>query len=102
MPVVAKKDSTARIYLKYSGSGPGLNNVPVRLHIFANSVEYIVNATGKAKPTLGQANADDAVNIWFNVNFSSDVPVSFYAEVDPNNVIAETNESNNRYPAAAA
>jgi hypothetical protein len=90
LPVVAKKDSTARIYLRYSGLGTGLSNVPVRLHIFANNVEYIVNATGKAKPVLSQANADDAVNIWFNVNFSNDVLVSFYAEVDPNNVIAET------------
>ncbi len=101
LPVVAKKDSTARIYLKFTGSGSGLNNVPVRLHIFANSVEYIVNASGKAKPTLSQANADDAVNVWFNVNFSNDVPVSFYAEVDPDHVIAETNESNNRYPAGS-
>jgi hypothetical protein len=101
LPVVAKKDSTARIYLKYTGLGSGLNNVPLRLHIFANSVEYIVNATGKAKSALSQANADDAVNIWFNVNFSNDVPVSFYAEVDPNGVIAETNETNNRYPAGS-
>jgi hypothetical protein len=95
---VAKKDSTARIYLKYTGAGTGLSNVPVRLHIFANNVEYIVNASGKAKPVLGQANADDAVNIWFNVNFSNDVLVTFYAEVDPNHSIAETNETNNRYP----
>jgi hypothetical protein len=101
LPVVAKKDSTARIYLRYTGSGSGLSNVPVRLHIFANNVEYIVNASGKAKPVLGQANADDAVNIWFNVNFSNDVLVSFYAEVDPGNIIAETNNSNNRYPAGS-
>jgi hypothetical protein len=102
LPVVAKKDSTARIYLKYTGSGTGRSNVPVRLVITAAGVDYIVNATGKAKPTLGQANADDAVNIWFNVNFSNDVPVSFYAIVDPNNAIAEANEGNNRYPAVGA
>jgi len=37
--------------------------------------------------------------IEITVNFSNDIAVSFYATVDPNNTIAETNESNNRYPA---
>ncbi len=99
LPVVNKKDTTARIYLKYSSlfSTSGLSNVPVRLHIFANGVEYIGNATGKATTTLNQANHDDA-EIYFNVNFTNDIQVGFYAEVDPNNTIAETNESNNRYP----
>jgi hypothetical protein len=99
LPVVIKKDTTARIYLKYSStfSTSGLPNVPVRLHIFANGVEYIGNATGKATTTLNQANHDDA-EIYFNVNFSNDVQVGFYAEVDPDNTIAETNETNNRYP----
>ena len=32
--------------------------------------------------------------------FRNDVPVSFYAEVDPNHTISETNEGNNRYPAS--
>lgn len=100
LPVVTKKDSTARIYLHYSGPGSSMNNVPVRLHIFANSVEYIVNASGKAKSTLSQVNASDSVNVWFNVNFTNNVVVSFYAEVDPGNTIVETNETNNRYPAS--
>ncbi|HBY95194.1 MAG TPA: hypothetical protein DEP84_14765 [Chloroflexi bacterium] len=99
LPVVAKKDTTARIYLKYSGILSSLNNVPVRLHIFADGVEYIANATGKATKTLNQANSNDA-KVYFNVNFSNDVPVSFYAEVDPDHTISETNESNNRYPAS--
>ena len=30
----------------------------------------------------------------------NDVVVSFYAEVDPDHTIAETNEGNNRYPAS--
>ena len=65
--------------------------MPVRLHIFANGVEYIANALGKATPSINQATHDGA-EIYFNVNFSSDVPVSFYAEVDPNNAISELNE----------
>lgn len=99
LAVVAKKDTTARIYLKYSGILSSLNSVPVRLHIFADGVEYIANTSGKAVKTLNQANSDDA-RVYFNVNFSNDVPVSFYAEVDPDNTISETNEGNNRYPAS--
>ncbi len=99
LPVVTKKSTTARIYLKYSGLFSGLNNVPVRLHIRANGVWYTANATGNARPTVNQANNDDA-RVYFNVNFSNDVVVDFYAEVDPNNTIAETNETNNRYPAS--
>lgn len=100
LPVAAKKDTTARIYLKYSGFlSSSMSNVPVRLHIFANGVEYIANASGKATTTINQGNSDSA-DIYFNVNFSNDVNVTFYAVVDPNNTVSETNESNNRYPAS--
>ncbi len=101
LPVVTKKDSTARIYLKYTGPAASLSNVPVELYIRANSVWYTATLTGKAQPTLGQANADDSADVWFYVNFSNDVPVDFYAVVDPDDTIAETNEGNNRYPAGA-
>jgi hypothetical protein len=94
-----KKDTTARIYLKASGLFSSWNNVPVRLHIFANGVEYIANTSGNAKSTINQLTNDDA-RVYFNVNFNNDIAVSFYAEVDPNNVIAESNESDNRYPAS--
>ena len=48
MPVVNKKDATARIYLKANNASSNYSNVPVRLHIFADGVEYIANASGKA------------------------------------------------------
>jgi uncharacterized repeat protein (TIGR01451 family) len=102
LPVIAKKNTTARIYLKCSNlivAGCTKSNVPVRLHIFANGVEYLANALGKATPNINQATHDGA-EIYFNVNFSSDVSVSFYAEVDPSNAISELNESNNRFPAS--
>jgi uncharacterized repeat protein (TIGR01451 family) len=102
LPVVGKKDTTARIYLKCASillGGCTLTSVPVRLHIFANGVEYIANATGKATPSINQA-THDAAEIYFNVNFSNDVAVSFYAEVDPSNAISESSETNNRYPAS--
>lgn len=101
MPVSVKKDATARIYLKCTNPivvNCSRNNVPVRLHIFANGVEYLANAQGNARTTIDQGTHDSA-EIYFNVNFSNDIPVTFYAEVDPNGVIAETNEGNNRFPA---
>lgn len=99
LPVSTKKDTTARIHLKYSGVLlNGMNNVPVRLHIFANGVEYVANATGNARPTVNQA-VKDSADVYFYVNFNSNVQVQFYAVVDPNNVISETNENNNRFPA---
>jgi len=97
LPVVNKKDTAARIYLKSGGIFSSINNVPVRLHIRANGVWYSGDASGKATASLNRANSDSA-NIYFNVNFSNDVVVDFYAEVDPNNTIAESDETNNRYP----
>jgi hypothetical protein len=96
--VVNKKDSAARIYLKTGGIFSSLNNIPVRLYIRANNIWYSGNATGKATTAINQALSDSA-EIYFNVNFSNDVVVDFYAIVDPNNTISETNEGNNRYPA---
>ncbi|HZY44298.1 MAG TPA: DNRLRE domain-containing protein, partial [Anaerolineae bacterium] len=98
LPLISKKNATARIYLKYTGSGSSLNNVPVRLHLRANNVWYVVNGSGQARSTLDQSNANYSVNVWFNVDFNSDVNVDYWAEVDPNHMIAETNESNNCYP----
>jgi len=99
LAVVNKKDTTARIYLKLSGIFNTLSNVPVRLHIRANGVWYTANAMGRATKTIDQGDNDSA-DIYFNVNFTNDVPVDFYAVVDPNNTINETNETNNRYPAS--
>jgi uncharacterized repeat protein (TIGR01451 family) len=100
LPVVAKKDTTARIYLKCAGAmACPLSGVPVRLHIFANGVEYVANVSGKATTSINQG-VHDAAEVYFNVNFTNDVGVSFYAEVDPAGAVGETNETNNRYPAS--
>jgi hypothetical protein len=100
MPVVNQKDTTSRIYLKYSSFfGGSRSNVPVRLYIRAAGVWYQADASGKATGSIDQTQSDSA-NIYFNVDFTNDVSVDFYAFVDPNNIISETNESNNRYPAS--
>jgi hypothetical protein len=96
--VVNKKNSTARVYLKVSGGLSSLNNVPICMYIRANNVWYSANAIGKATTTIKQANKDSA-DMYFTVNFNSNVLVDFYAVIDPDNTITESNESNNRVPA---
>ncbi|HBX69431.1 MAG TPA: hypothetical protein DEH25_08620 [Chloroflexi bacterium] len=100
LPVATQKDSTARVYLKLSSVWSSkVNTVPVRLYIIANGVTYTANAYGNATKTIDQGTTDSA-DIYFNVNFTNNVPVSFYAVVDPDNIFTESNESNNRYPAS--
>lgn len=98
---VTKKDTAARIYLRYNGLAAFRNNVKVRLYITdANNVLYTADATARALPTINRASASDSANIYFNVNFSSNTAVRFYAIVDPDGALSETNESNNRFPAS--
>ena len=56
--------------------------MPVRLFIIANGVTYTVNTSAKATTTINQV-LNDSANVWFNVNFNSDISVQFYAVVDP-------------------
>lgn len=98
LPVVNKKDSSARIYLKANNGFSVINNIPVRLFIRANSVWYTTNASGKTTTAINQI-LNDSANVWFNVNFNSNVVVDFYAIVDPDDLYAEANETNNRFPA---
>ena len=98
LPLVAKKNSTARIYLRNT-NGLQLSNVPVRLFIRANGITYEANASGRATAAINQGNTDSA-DVYFNVNFTNDITVEFYAIVDPNGTITESNESNNRFPAS--
>jgi hypothetical protein len=76
LPLVTQKHATARIYLRFSGNGTSKAGIPVRLHLFANGQEYIVNTSGTARKTLNQLLTDNA-NVWFNANFTNDVIVSY-------------------------
>ena len=101
LPLVAKKDAAARIYLKYSGTSASKSNVKVRLFITdANNVNYTADATARALPSINQSSAADSANIYFNVNFNNSTAVKFHAVVDPDNAYTELNEGNNRYPAS--
>jgi uncharacterized repeat protein (TIGR01451 family) len=101
LPLVARKQTTARIYLRYTGVLGSANNVPVRLVLIdTNNVEYVVNTQGKALSAIDQSAASNSANVYFSVNFNNVVPVRYYAIVDPENTITETNENNNRFPAS--
>ncbi|HET8944066.1 MAG TPA: hypothetical protein VFO59_04730, partial [Dehalococcoidia bacterium] len=61
-------------------------------------VEYIADTSGTAWTTIRQ-DSNTVPKLWFNVNFTNNINVTYYAEVDPNHIYPETNEGNNRFPA---
>ncbi|HSP54901.1 MAG TPA: dockerin type I domain-containing protein [Dehalococcoidia bacterium] len=99
LPLVTQKNAAARIYLKYTGAGTSKAGIPVRMHFFAGGKEYIADTSGTAWKTVRQ-DSDTVPSLWFNVDFTNDVDVYFYAEVDPDHLYVETNEGNNRFPAS--
>ena len=102
LPLVLDKSTAARIYLKYSSIlATQAANIPVRFwYRVAGGAWSHVDLTGTAKATLSQLNADDSTNVFFSAFGGSSLNTEFYAEVDPNNTMAEANEANNRYPAS--
>ncbi len=92
------KGTVARIYLQLNGWGSRYEGAPVRLYFRVNGVWHDVDATGTALNALDRA-TEDSVDIWFKVNATQDTTVDVYAVVDPEHLIPETDESNNRYPA---
>lgn len=102
LPVVTNKSTAARVYIKYSNLFfTQRNNVPVRLFIRRDGGAWqSIDATGKGLPAIDQSQAANSANFYFTINGNSARVVDFYAVVDPNNVIAETNETNNRYPSS--
>jgi hypothetical protein len=100
VPQVIAKRTVVRVYVT-SGSGFTINNVLVRLHVFLNGNPALTTqARTRAVPSPQRANADDSANFYLTVYSGSNAQVGFFAEVDPTNEIIESNESNNRFPAA--
>ena len=96
---VIKKWTVARVYLT-SGTTTTVNNVLVRLHVYIDDVEKAVaDVRTRAVPVPLRINVNDSANFYLVVLSGSDENVGFYAEIDPTNEIAETNNANNRYPA---
>ncbi|RLT37853.1 MAG: hypothetical protein DWI57_13080 [Chloroflexi bacterium] len=100
LPVALGKLTAARVYLKYNHLLLSTrSNTPVRLYMSVNNGAWQqANATATARSTLDQSAAANSANFIFTIGGSSTAVVRFYAEVDAAGVIAETNESNNRFP----
>jgi hypothetical protein len=102
LPVVTNKSTAARVYIKFNHAFlTQRSNVPVRLFMRRDGGAWqSMNATGKGLPSIDQSEAANSANFFFNINGNSPVVVDFYAIVDPDNVISENNEGNNRYPSS--
>ncbi|RME63120.1 MAG: hypothetical protein D6790_05235, partial [Caldilineae bacterium] len=102
LPVVAGKLTAARVYLSYSHIFLSQrSNVPVRLYMSVDGGPWMTaNATAKALSVLDQSSADNSANFIFTIPGPAASVVRFYAVVDPDNVLTETNEGNNRYPSS--
>lgn len=102
LPVALGKLTAARVYMSYSSIfGGSRTNTPVRLYMSVNNGAWQqANTLATARPTLDQSQAGNSANFIFTIGGSSTAVVRFYAEVDPNGVVAETNEGNNRYPSS--
>jgi hypothetical protein len=100
VPQVIAKRTVVRVYVA-SGSNSTINNVLVRLRVFLNGNEALVTqARTRAVPSPQRSNIDDSANFYLTVYSGSNAQVGFVAEVDPTGEITESNESNNRLPAA--
>jgi hypothetical protein len=101
VPQVIAKKTVVRVYVA-SGSSLTINNVLVRLHIFLNGTEVVSTQTRtRAVPSPQRTNVDDSANFYLTVYSGANATVGFFAEVDPNNEVIESNESNNTFPAAS-
>ncbi len=102
LPVVTRKSTTARVYAKLSHIFlTSQSNVPVRLYIRRDGGAWTqMDTTGKALATINQSQAANSANFFFTISGNSSRIVDFYAVVDPNNAISESNENNNRYPSS--
>jgi hypothetical protein len=100
VPQVIAKKTVVRVYVT-SGSSFTINNVLVRLHVFLNGSEALTTQTRtRAVPSPQRTNVGDSANFYLTVYSGANATVGFFAEVDPNNEVIESNESNNRFPAA--
>lgn len=108
LPLVKDKLASARIYLGYSNpmafSGATRPSTPARFSVRVKGSGQpfqTVNVWGTAAGVIDQLDATVAranFEVWGGGN--SNVVIEYFVEVDPANLIAEINESDNRFPAS--
>jgi uncharacterized protein YjdB len=94
IPMVAGRSALARIFVR--GNRTGLDTVDVRLRLFRNGSE-IGAFTGRAAPNT---TLDESCCSAFIVlpREAIEPGLSFLVDVDPNNVVSESNEGDNQFP----
>lgn len=102
LPLVTKKSTTARVYLKYSSAiFDQRSNTPVTLYLRKDGGAWeTVTTTATARKELDQSDAANSANFFFTINGDDSVLVDLYAVVDATGSLSELNEGNNRYPAS--
>ncbi len=102
LPVVTGKLTAARVYLRYDHLiFSSTTNVPVRLYLSVDNGPWQqADTSANALSTLDQSQAENSANFIFTIPGSTTSVVRFYAVVDPNDVVEETDEGNNRYPSS--
>lgn len=94
IPLVADRQAVARVFVR--GSRAGLPAVPVRVRILSGAT-VLGTYTGSATPTL----TVDESCCSANINIPSTVirpGIAVIADVDPDNTVAEANETDNQFP----
>ena len=98
IPLVAGRSTVARVFVRGSTSGLAAAAVRVR---FYQGATLLGTLTGSAAPGTALDQACCAANIAVPDTYVRD-GVSFIADVDPANVVAETNEDDNAFPLTGA
>lgn len=94
VPLVADRRAVARVFVR--GSRAGLAAVPVRVRIVQNG-NTLGTFEGTATPTLSVDESCCSANI--NIPGTAIRPgVTVVADVDPNNTVTESNETDNQFP----
>jgi len=100
IPLVSRRVTWVRVYV---GSGSPLFDIPnvqVRLTVRRNNAAWLtLNTTTTARHLIDRDNIDHSANflVLCTVCNNGDT-LNFRAEADPNNLIAEPNETNNVFP----
>ncbi len=98
VPLVAERAAVARVFVR--GSRSGLSAVPVRVRVLQGPTE-VGTFTGTATPALTVDESCCSANISIPAT-AIRAGISVIAEVDPDNTVSESNESDNRFPLSGA
>ena len=105
LPLATNRSTAVRVYLRFSGPQTlftSIADVPVRLYVLAGSGAgaevFTLDSAGTAVKFPERTNATHSANFFLSIDGPGDIPVRMCAVIDPDDEIAESDESNNRFP----